>query len=161
VKKCETMDAETVFLSGLLHDLGKLVFDNFFNEEYKKVASEARKNHEWIRDVERRLLEIDHNEAGYLLAQRWQFPEPVINAIRFHHDLPEKAPEECAIAAVVHIADYCSRKAKIGDGGDSEEIEPDPRALEILEIDDTILPGLLEKIEQDREIIESFTLDLE
>jgi HD-like signal output (HDOD) protein len=35
---------------------------------------------------------MNHAEIGALIAERWNFPESLVNAIRFHHD-PGSAPE--------------------------------------------------------------------
>ncbi|MBI5815317.1 MAG: HDOD domain-containing protein [Nitrospinae bacterium] len=154
------VDGETLFLSGLLHDIGKVAFDNYFNEEFAEAAAEAQKNGEWIGIPELKYLGMDHSEAGYYLARTWNFPPQVISGVRFHHSVAE-CPKEDGMdkaAAVVSIADYVCRKLKIGSGGDNVEA---PLFIEALNLCG-ITPGDVEALAvdagllADKEMIESF-----
>lgn len=155
------VDAETVFLSGLLHDLGKVVFDNYFNEEYARVVETAKAEKAWVRDIEERVFEMDHAEAGYYLARKWLFPSPVISAIRCHHKPSDCEDDDvCKVtSAIVHIADHLCRKLGIGSGGDDAQVALDPNALSIADINEEDLAFVLEETEKSREMIESFASD--
>lgn len=153
------MDRETIFLSGLLHDIGKVVFDTFFNEEYRLVARAAVEEELLIRDVEARELGMDHAEAGYHLARKWQFPTPVINAIRFHHDLAANEEGDGKIESLVHVSDRIVRMLNIGYGGDKQEPPVEPLALEKLGLSEGDLEALISMVEERREEIEAFTLE--
>lgn len=154
-------DEETVFLAGLLHDIGKVVFDNVFSEDYRNVLRLARNERMWIGDAEKKILEMDHAEAGSLLARKWQFPYPVINAIRRHHDPLNGGEEgsESVIDSLVSVADYVCRKIKLGHGGDDEEAELNPTAARRLRVTDEILARTIQRMESEREEIEKFTFD--
>lgn len=154
-------DEETVFLAGLLHDIGKVVFDNVFSEDYRSVLRLARNERMWIGDAEKRILEMDHAEAGSLLARKWQFPDPVINAIRRHHDPLNDGEDgsESVIDSLVSVADYVCRKIKLGYSGDDEETELNPTAARRLGLTDEILETIIQKMESEREEIEKFTFD--
>ncbi|VAX24524.1 hypothetical protein MNBD_NITROSPINAE02-1981 [hydrothermal vent metagenome] len=153
------IDQEALFLSGLLHDLGKVVFDNYFNEEYEVVTKEALEKNEWIGDVEMRLLGMNHSEAGDYLAQKWQFPPAVIESIRHHHNVDEAHKGNGGMAAITHLADYCCRKMKLGSGGDNEEVALNPLALETCGVTEEILDELIAEVEADRDSIEAFAID--
>lgn len=151
-------DLETIFLSGLLHDIGKVVFDNYFNLDYDNVAKAAINNKEWIGAVEKRELEIDHSEAGYYLAQKWQFPQPVVESIRYHHALDEIEDENKEIASIVHISDYCCRKMSLGSGGDNEQVPLSSLAMDNCKITEEKLDEIIADVEKERESIEAFAL---
>lgn len=154
------MDMESVFLSGLLHDIGKVIFDNYFNKEYNDVAESALKNHGWIGDSESSFFGINHAEAGSYLAKKWQFPSTVISAIKCHHNpLSCDGEAERAMACMVNLADYLCRKAVIGSGGDNEERPLDEQAILFLGISRNTIMEIAREVENDREMIESLTLD--
>jgi putative nucleotidyltransferase with HDIG domain len=154
------LDMESVFLSGLLHDIGKIIFDTYFNKEYAEVAETAVNKRQWIGDVEMSTFGLTHTEAGYYLAQKWQFPPTVIAAINLHHDPSKCATEsERAMASMVNLADHLCRKAGIGYGGDNEVPQLDEGTLSFLGINAEILARVAEDVEKDREMIESLTLD--
>lgn len=154
------LDMESVFLSGLLHDIGKVIFDHYFNKEYEEIAQSAVQKHGWIGDSESSFFGINHSEAGYYLAQKWQFPSTVISAIKYHHN-PElcEGEAERAMACMVNLADYLCRKASIGSGGDNEQMPLDEQALSFLGISQATLLEIAQEVEGDREMIESLTLD--
>lgn len=153
------VDKETVFVSGLLHDLGKVVFDNYFNEEYREAARQAEEKKITIREAERLLLGLDHCEAGRFLAQKWQFPAPVLEAIELHHDMERAAAAGARVAALAHIADSGCQKINLGKSGNGKPSALDPRALEILNIPESLMAETFSEIEGEKEMIEGFGID--
>ena len=77
--------AETAFLTGLLHDIGKIALDTCFPEDYAAVLAQVAEGSTFV-DAERRLLGLDHAEGGALLAAEWSFPQTIVEVIRDHHD---------------------------------------------------------------------------
>ena len=51
---------------------------------------------------------MNHAELGALIAEKWNFPERLVAAIRYHHD-PETAPKECKdLVDTVYLANiFC------------------------------------------------------
>lgn len=76
--------AETAFLSGLLHDIGKIALDTCFPEDYQAVLTRVAEGSFSV-DAERDLLGLDHAKAGAILAADWHFPETIVEVIRDHH----------------------------------------------------------------------------
>ncbi len=150
-----TLDKDTVFLSGLLHDVGKVIFDNYFTEDYIRVTELVQRKDLWIGHAETMTLNMNHCEAGFYLARKWQFPEPVTNAIRYHHNL-EKCPEQYAfLCGVVHAADHCCRKLGLGSGGDNiiPKLDPD---IAKLGLTDEVLEKAMTVVDQNRRQLEEF-----
>lgn len=96
--------AETAFLTGLLHDIGKIALDTCFPEAYEEVI-QAVAGGSYFVDAERALLGMDHAEAGALLAAEWSFPQAIVEVIRDHHD---PKPEDF-LANLIHLADLLVR----------------------------------------------------
>ena len=55
------------------------------------------------------------NSQDIRRAESWDFPEPLVRMIRFHHE-PEKAEEDQDLVSLVHLADALSRWLGIGLG---------------------------------------------
>lgn len=71
------LHAEEAFVAGLLHDVGKLIIDDFLDPE-----PGAR---EVSLDEEADAVGLDHAElAEYILGQ-WKLPETIVESIRDHH----------------------------------------------------------------------------
>ncbi len=96
--------AETAFLTGLLHDIGKIALDTCYPEEYTRVLQMVADGAFFV-DAEHDVLGMDHAEAGALLAAEWSFPPSIIDVIRDHH---EPRPEDF-LPNLIHLADLLVR----------------------------------------------------
>jgi len=96
--------AETAFLCGLLHDIGKIALDTCYPEAYAEVLQQVAGGAYFV-DAEREVLGMDHAEAGSLLAADWSFPQTIVEVIRDHHD---PKPDDF-LPNLVHLADLLVR----------------------------------------------------
>ena len=96
--------AETAFLSGLLHDIGKIALDTCFPEDYQAVLAQVAAGSFSV-DAEHTQLGMDHAQAGALLAADWRFPEAIVEVIRDHH--APKAGE--FLPNLIHLSDLLVR----------------------------------------------------
>jgi putative nucleotidyltransferase with HDIG domain len=86
IAQCEAFSAvevERVFLAGFLHDVGKIVL--------APDAAEMREHHAAV--------------GAYLLAL-WGFPNPIVEAVAYHHVPSQASGGTLSLAGVVHVADY-------------------------------------------------------
>ena len=149
-------DADEAFVSGLMHDVGKVIFDSHFQEDFEEVVWKVNDEEILILEAEREVMGIDHAEAGQILLSKWQLPLPVVHAAGFHHT-PAKAPEDHAeIISIVHVADIICRKLKIGSGGDGRIPKVDRTAMKRLGLTAGMVEGILKQTEANRETIEMF-----
>jgi diguanylate cyclase (GGDEF)-like protein len=75
------------FLAGLLTDVGRLAMLKTIPNEYLQVV-EAAVDTEcpvYDTDTETESLGINHIEIGHQLMDQWNFPESLIDSLRFHH----------------------------------------------------------------------------
>ena len=96
--------AETAFLTGLLHDIGKIALDTCYPEAYAIVLQKVAEGAFFV-DAEREVLGMDHAEAGSLLAADWSFPQAIAEVIRDHHD---PRPEDF-LPNLIHLSDLLVR----------------------------------------------------
>ncbi|MGR3177703.1 MAG: HDOD domain-containing protein [Candidatus Anammoxibacter sp.] len=79
------IEASDYFVSGLLHDFGKIVFAQFMPEEFKKVLSLQRQFAKCSVDAEKEVIGADHAHVGKLLGEKWSLAPAVIEGITLHH----------------------------------------------------------------------------
>ncbi len=106
VKRLAAKDQESAFVGGLLHDIGRLFLLTLFNQPYSQVLTEAVSKGIALAEVEDRVLNTTHAELGGTLAERWNFPGPLIEMIRFHDDVSSRAGDPSAERLYcIHAAD--------------------------------------------------------
>jgi HD-like signal output (HDOD) protein len=108
------------FISGLLHDVGKLVF------HITDPAGLARLGHA-DEDRERELFGVTHAVVGGVLADMWGTPHGVADAIMEHHIRPG-----CGLAGRIAVADWIAHT--IGFGSVPGDIPP-PETIEEITVD--------------------------
>ncbi|KAF2956760.1 HDOD domain-containing protein [Marinitoga sp. 38H-ov] len=82
-------DKEEIFLSGMLHDLGKIVMGIITPENLEMALNVADHKKVSFHKAENMLNMLDHQTLGKQLFQDWNLPENVIYTAA-HHDNPEK-----------------------------------------------------------------------
>jgi len=106
----------TEYAAGLLHDVGKILLGHHFPQEFARCLDLAARRQASLREVEPEVFGTHHAELGGWIAERWGFPTPLREAIRYHHE-PTDAGQQW-VAAVVHLADLFAKVKQIGFGGD-------------------------------------------
>ncbi len=96
-------DPEKAYVAGLLHDIGKLVLDQYVFADYNEIVNMMQLNHLSMWQVEQQLFSVDHAAVGGLITSHWQFPEELVDAIRYHHT-PSVSQLFKRLAAVVNLA---------------------------------------------------------
>lgn len=116
-KKVGLPGAEQIFLNGLLHDMGKVLFALYFPNEYLAVLKEAEHSQTELFLMEKRILGLDHSSLTGLIMERWHFPDNLLLPTRFHHNPDKCPPHYYKHASIVMLADHICQKAGLGYSG--------------------------------------------
>ena len=106
---------QALYLSGLLHDIGILIYDQFFHEEFKAIIEHAVKNEISYIEAETAIAPKEsHAAVGAALLEIWKLDSAVINGVRFHH-APEKSSVNLkVIPYAVYLSEYILCNSGIG-----------------------------------------------
>lgn len=95
---------DEAYTAGLLHDIGKTALDQVMVHDYplfyKKMTDETDLA---LTEIEKELFGYSHTDVGDILADRWDLPDILGEAIRFHHQ-PEKAILNHELTHLVSLA---------------------------------------------------------
>ncbi len=92
-KRYAQVDGSEAYTAGLLHDVGLLIVDQFFPEDFAGVQEEMDSEMTPRSAIEMNRLGMDHGGIGGRVLERWQLPDAVRGAVGAHHQ-PERAPAE-------------------------------------------------------------------
>jgi len=98
-------DPEGAFCAGILHDIGKLIFNESVCDDYREASEYARVKNIPLIDAETQLLGINHAEMGRILADKWALPLDLELALVHHHDPAQAADDIVDLVNIVHMAD--------------------------------------------------------
>lgn len=101
--RCGVREGERLFVAGLLHGIGRLVFYSCRPNAYREVLAARDEGEAALLSAERRVFGFDYAELGAALAEIWKLPE-------FFHEVlacqlePSKAASFPREATIVHVA---------------------------------------------------------
>jgi putative nucleotidyltransferase with HDIG domain len=102
IKKKDLLD--DVYIGGILHDIGKIIFFNAHPKLVGKIA-ELAKERAMNKDIFEALSTgLNHAEIGALIAEKWNFPDDLVLSIRYHHDPKAAPPERWEAVATIYLA---------------------------------------------------------
>ena len=127
------VDAEKAFVAGILHDIGKIILEQYFQEEMEKVLHLMRTQKISFYEAELQVYKGTHCDLGSYLADKWNLPLPLIEVIDMHHT-PGEASEEPKLVSVVHIANVVAKQLGYGCTRGAKEDELDSYAFARLDI---------------------------
>ena len=107
---------EQLFVSGLLHDLGRLILYSYFPEESRNLLSRARSSDTLLYLQEDDYLGCNHTHLIKHLLEQWKLPMVLENNVFFHHS-PCEAKQPVP-ATLVHLADIITNGLGIGTSGE-------------------------------------------
>ena len=111
---------EAAFVAGLLHDIGKVVLDEYFAPEYDPVVQRFQEEERSLVDIEQETLGITHAEVGYILAERWNLPKSISHAVLKHHQEP-RSDSSTPLEGIVYLSNGLAKQKGIGLEGDSSQ----------------------------------------
>jgi putative nucleotidyltransferase with HDIG domain len=117
-------DGESDYVSGLVHDVGKIVMSSVFPDHFRVIYYPRHESGVGLLEMEREVLGMDHAELGALYLRKQRLPDVFVEVAQFHHN-PAAATRYSKTVAAVQVADMMVRHNKIGKSGNNEEVAAD------------------------------------
>jgi HD-like signal output (HDOD) protein len=91
-------------MAGMLHDVGKLVFAAELPDTWRAAVRVSREQRLLPVEAERRTCGVTHAELGAYLLGLWGLPDPIVEAVAFHHAASRCPSRTFSALTAVHAA---------------------------------------------------------
>ncbi len=103
VENMPVENKDGAFVSGMLHDLGRLLIAVGLHEHYETITTRHELSGRPVFECEREIIHVDHAELSCIALTKWGIPDNICRAVGHHHDPESKdAPW---LSMVIHRAD--------------------------------------------------------
>ncbi len=147
---------EGAFTAGLLHDIGVLLEAVAMRAEFEAIRALFTMGLYGNKEEELAAIGVDHAELSVAALERWNLPEPIQVAVRFHHDPRPGADGSRTLSQLVHAADRMACQLGMALQEWMPKVEGEPgQTLESLGLREKA-PGILEEFSAEFEPIQGF-----
>jgi HD-like signal output (HDOD) protein len=102
-----------LFVAGLLCNIGRVVLDQYFPNEFAKVLQLVAERNMLLAEAELEILGVTHAEIGFWAVKTWGISSSLANAVRWHH-----GPEKDQWGMIVNVAYVITHALGVGSPGD-------------------------------------------
>ncbi|MBF0588330.1 MAG: HDOD domain-containing protein [Magnetococcales bacterium] len=110
-------NVESFYVTGLLHDLGRLVLLQMEPEAFRESMKHANNCGMLLYEAEREIMGFNHAELGGALLRHWNLPTGLYLPIACHH-MPDEGVEYPIESAIIHLSDVIAHAMAIGASGE-------------------------------------------
>jgi putative nucleotidyltransferase with HDIG domain len=111
-------NVERYFVSGLLHDTGKLLLDIYLLDNVEKLKAQVNEGGLDFSEAEEMLLGFDHAFIGSKLIEQWNLPSFLENVVCYHHSVKRAPDIYKKDAYIIDISDRLAYSIARGSGTD-------------------------------------------
>jgi len=137
-------NSERLFISGLLHDIGKMIMSLLLPRETISMIKANDTSSVKSENIERQIFGFTHDELALALLESWHFPESISIPVAHHHDLNTN-DEFKKDAAVLHIANVIANNIQAPISRDDDTILKQ-EALDVLGLDQATVDSYYEQV---------------
>ncbi|MCC8190500.1 MAG: HDOD domain-containing protein [Planctomycetes bacterium] len=146
---------EDAFIGGLLHDIGKVVMDQFQPGIYGPIVKYAVDKGILLVEAEKEVMGFTHAKIGEWMMEKWRLPPTIVHMVSDHHS-PNNTSERRELITSVHLGDIFTRALGVGSGGDARMPEIDPAVANNHSLDREFFDAALGKIVHEVQKAEDF-----
>ncbi len=146
-EKGHLIDPEEAFTAGLLHDVGKIIIEQFLSDDFIQILEVIKAEGLPFSEAEERAGCLSHAEIGAALAEKWGLPLNLAHAVRYHHSSPPDSDGKylaCAVILADKFHHWLEEKTpeKDEEEADPKSPAPNPKILKELRLTQNDLTAL-------------------
>jgi len=146
---------EEAYISGMLHDIGKLMIEPKMDAQYRAFNHGSYPADEILKSEEE-ALGINHPELAAIMLEKWNLPDVICDAVRYHHADTDDIQQAHQLAKIVHLASLLA--SKTNDAGNTVKTEA---AIRLFDLSESITGDIVKKgYDEARAIAVSMDIDI-
>ncbi len=106
-------EADTAFMAGLLHDIGKLLIAAHLPDSYRVITKRIAQKSISMAEAETEVIGTTHAGVGAYLLGLWGLPDAILEAAAFHHSPGRDKANGLNTATIVHAANALSAAGQL------------------------------------------------
>ncbi len=103
--KRPNLNPDEAYIAGLVHDLGIIIMDQFFQNEFSMILNLVHEEDMPMLEAERKVTGQDHAEFGAAVSAEWKYPDFLTVSLGQHHN-PDYTGEHQEMANAVYLANW-------------------------------------------------------
>lgn len=145
---------EEAYLAGLLHDIGKLIFENYSQHEYSQLVYTDNSSEELlVREIEK--YNICHDDIGARLLEIWGVTDVICESVKYHHAKTIDIQEAHQLVKIINLSNNLTNKYNVESDAMFEYVN------RLFDLSDSVLTGILNKAKVDvKKIAASMEIDI-
>lgn len=150
-KTTRKANEEDAYLCGLLHDIGKIVLNDYVRFGYGVILKLVEEKRIPFPEAETQVLGFDHATVGAILLEQWGLPECFQHVTEFHHTPNDLGPEMSGsqtLLDITYLANTICLMLGIGIGADGlqQTLFPEPITRLGITDGDSLLASVMETV---------------
>lgn len=109
-EKAKKQMVDDCFLAGLVHDIGILILEDNFSEEYGRVRELSNSQNISLYQAEHEIFGATHGAVGAYLLGLWSMSNEVVEAVAFHHHPELSGCSAFSPLIAVHAGDILEQR---------------------------------------------------
>ena len=133
IRKVILFDPEEAFCAGLLHDIGKVVMEQYLHDDFHKALEYASLHKVPVYRAEMETLGYCHTDIAEWLTTSWSLPSEIRLSLMYHHD-PSGSVQCQDIISLCHLADWLCYGTEMVIDGNYEPPVLDDKCIQQLKL---------------------------
>lgn len=152
-KKIGQENPPDFFVTGLLHDIGKVFTYQFMQHDFFMVVEKAHREEITFYNAEKQILTTTHAEIGAWIMTQWKLPSILVDCVRLHHpETPINIQGRVLWHEIIALADCLVKHWQIGSSGDKTIMYQFKDLLTKYRLNDNWLRSIYDQVLQEIEM---------